>query len=201
MSKRERIVGILSYGSLGDDPGVEIGPLVVERIEGVETPFRVEFVRQSRTRGGAPTLVPVPEGGATVNASILVLRGSVSESEAADMLWRRETRKEGSEQRYNPSSEVTVRRLENFEGLGVVLYAELGANIADPDPRKLAGLAIRSVRSDASRKGVDGISYLINIKENGGETPLMPRYEKEILRCTGTKTLERARDLLSTQRT
>jgi len=50
-------IGILAYGSLIIDPGPEIGPLIVRRITTV-TPFVVEYARLSRTRGGAPTLVP-----------------------------------------------------------------------------------------------------------------------------------------------
>ena len=134
-----------------------------------------------------------------MNASILILQNFVSEHEATDMLWRRETRKEGSEQRYNPSSEVTVRRLENFEGLDVVLYVEVRANIADLSPRKLAELAIRSARSNAGKTGRDGVAYLIAAKKNGVKTPLMPEYEREILRLTGTNTLERALEMLTGQ--
>lgn len=200
--KGERGIGVLAYGSLKDDPGEEIGPLVVSRIGGIKTPFRVEFARQSRTRGGAPTLVPVSEGGATVDASILVLQNSISGSEAADMLWRRETRWEGSGERYKPPSEpgtddVLVRRLEGFEGLDVVLYVEIGANIPDLNPRKLAELAILSAKSDAGKKEKDGIIYLMDAKRNGVETPLMPEYEGEILRLTGADMLERAREMLT----
>ena len=54
-------VGILAYGSLIADPGVEIGPLIVRRIETL-TPFSVEFARFSATRGGAPTAVPHSSG-------------------------------------------------------------------------------------------------------------------------------------------
>ena len=201
MSEPRKKLGILAYGSLGDDPGVEIGPLVVEKIEGVETPFRVEFSRESRTRGGAPTLVPVSEGGTRVRAGILVLEEHVSETRAADMLWRRETRQEASDEKYEVPSRadtntVLVCRLEDFERLDVVLYAEIGANIKDPSPRKLAELAIRSVGSNAGRSGRDGISYLMNVKENGLETPLMPDYEREILHITGTKSLAQARKML-----
>ena len=198
-----KTVGILAYGSLGDDPGSEIGPLVVEKIEGVETPFRVEFARQSRTRGGAPTLVPVSEGGAGVKAKILVLE-NVSEPEAADMLWRRETRREGSGERYEPSLEpgvddVLVRRLHDLGGLDAVLYVEIGANITDRSPRNLAELAIRSAGTDAGRRGRDGIAYLIGAKKNGVTTPLMLEYEREILRLTGADTLEQAREKLTLQ--
>ncbi len=202
MSRWGRAVGILAYGSLVDDPGVEIGQLVVERIESVETPFCVEFARTSRTRGGAPTLVPVSEGGSRIKGKILVLEESVSETEAMDMLWGRETRRERSGERYDPPSApdentVLVRCLENFEGLDMVLYAEIGANISDLDSRKLAELAINSARSGAGREGKDVITYLIGVKENGVETPLMPDYESEILRQTGTETLEHARETLT----
>ncbi len=202
MSRWGRAVGILAYGSLVDDPGVEIGPLVVERIESVETPFCVEFARTSRTRGGAPTLVPVSEGGSRIKGKILVLEESVSETEAMDMLWRRETRRERSGERYDPPSapdenSVLVRRLEDFEGLDMVLYAEIGANISDLDPQKLAELAINSTRSRAGSEGKDGITYLIGVKKNVVETPLMLEYEREILRNTGTETLEHALETLT----
>lgn len=197
----KRSVGILAYGSLGEDPGAEIGPFVTERIEGVKTPFRVEFARTSRTRGGAPTLIPVSEGGARVKAKILALEG-VTEAEATDMLWRRETRREGSGERYDPppqpgANAVIVRRLEGFEGTEIVLYIEIGANIPDLTPRNLAELAISSAESDAGREGKDGITYLIGVKGNNVETPLMPEYEREILRLTGTETLEQALEKLT----
>lgn len=66
-------VGILAYGSLIEEPGVEIEPLIVERQQGIETPFPVEFARSSDTRQGAPTLVPVDQGGSLVPAEVLVL--------------------------------------------------------------------------------------------------------------------------------
>ena len=187
----------MAYGSLGDDPGEEIGPRIVEKIENVRTPFRVEFARASRTRGGAPTLVPVLESGACVKAKVLVMEEDISEDDATDMLWRRETRRENSGERYDPPSEpglneVMVRRLENFEGLDLVLYAEIGGNIRDPTARGLAELAVGSARSEAGRKERDGVTYLIGVKNIGVSTPLMPEYEREILRITGTKTLEQA---------
>ena len=193
-------MGILAYGSLKDDSGGEIGPLITKKIEDVKTPFRVEFARKSRTRDGAPTLVPVSKGGANVNATILVLEERVCVTEARNMLWRRETRREGSGESYVASvspdaNTVLVRRLEGFGGLDVV-FAEIGANILDPDPRKLAELAIHSAGSDAGREGKDGIKYLIDVKKNGVQTPLMPEYERAILRIMGIETLERAREKL-----
>jgi hypothetical protein len=53
-----RKIGILAYGSLIDNAGEEIAPLIVERIE-CFTPFKIEFARLSSTRSNAPTLVPV----------------------------------------------------------------------------------------------------------------------------------------------
>ncbi len=201
-SRRERIVGILAYGSLKDDPGVELGPLIIEKVEGVGTPFAVEFARASRTRDGAPTLVPISEGGATVAANILVLQAPTTEPEATDVLWRRETGREGSGKRYEPPPEsdtntVLIRCLENFGGLDVALYADTGANILGASPRKLAELAVRSASSDAGTGGRDGIAYLIEVKKNGVYTPLMPEYEKEILRLADTETLEQAREKLT----
>ena len=58
-------VGILAFGSIAGDPGAELAAAVTRRIE-VKTPFAVEFARSSRSRDGAPTLVPVGEGGAHV---------------------------------------------------------------------------------------------------------------------------------------
>ena len=52
------MIGILAYGSLIDDPGREIEPLIIRRLKGVETPFQIEFARSSSTRDGAPTLIP-----------------------------------------------------------------------------------------------------------------------------------------------
>lgn len=42
-------VGILAYGSLQNDPGMEIAPLIEHRIVEVLTPFEVEFARSSRS--------------------------------------------------------------------------------------------------------------------------------------------------------
>ena len=56
-------IGILAFGSLLDEPGAELEAHIARRIEGIETPFAVEFARSSRTRDGAPTLVPVTGAG------------------------------------------------------------------------------------------------------------------------------------------
>ncbi len=112
-------IGILAYGSLIEDPGKEIKPIIRERKEGITTPFSIEFARSSSTRDGAPTVVPVASGGNPVNATILVLESGISPDEAEDLLWRRETRKECSDKHYTRPSvptpnKVVVERLRNF---------------------------------------------------------------------------------------
>ena len=194
-------LGILAYGSLKDDPGEEIKTATVNQIEGIVTPFKVEFARSSRTRSGAPTLVPVESGGANVKAVIFILKESVSEKEAIDMLWRRETNKVGSSDVYSPPAQpdenaVLVERLEKFHNIDVVLYTKIGANIDPLTPQKLARLAIDSARSEAGVQGRDGISYLIAAKRNGIQTPLMPEYEEEILREVRATNLEDALRIL-----
>src|SRR5262249_10441219 len=97
-------IGIFGFGSLIADPGEELADATASRI-GAETPFAVEYGRTSkRTRGGAPTLVPVSSGGAHVKATIFVLKDSISEQEAKNILWRRETRQVGSGKAYKRSS-------------------------------------------------------------------------------------------------
>ena len=86
-------IAILAYGSLIDEPGEELENCIVNRLGPILTPFKVEYARSSRTRGGAPTLVPVDGGGFQVSAVVFVLSDAMSEKEAKDMLWRRETRR------------------------------------------------------------------------------------------------------------
>lgn len=188
-------IGILAYGSLIDDPGDELVEATTEVIkDGVMTPFKVEFARTSRTREGAPTLVPVDDGGAQVPASIFVL--NISETEAANRLYRRETGRIGkTEIIYRPSKRtesgrVAIERLQNFHGVDVVLYTSIGANIDPLNPTRLAELAIESARKLGDER--DGITYLINAKRNGIRTPLSDAYEEEIKRLTKPKSLTEA---------
>ncbi|MBB3232779.1 hypothetical protein [Halomonas stenophila] len=190
-------VGILAYGSLIEDPGKELAPLISERRPRVRTPFSIEFARSSPTRDGAPTVVPVESGGCPVDGALLVLEVGVSLATAKDMLWRRETRNEASGKRYSPPArphpdQMVVERLSRFQGIEVVLYARFGANLTDPGAATLADLAIQSARAGAGRIGRDGISYLMSLKQQGITTPLMPGYEREILRRTGASSLEEA---------
>lgn len=193
MSKTGCEIGILAYGSLIDEPGEEIDAATVHRVTDVLTPFGIEFARQSSSRGGAPTLVPVQHGGSAVQGHVLVL--DVPESEATNRLWRRETRKVGSGRHYVPPPQigpntVVVKRLENFAGIKVVLYTEIAANVEPLNADTLATLAIKSVSTATT--GQDGISYLIAAQANGIKTELTEEYRAEILRRTGCADLEAA---------
>jgi hypothetical protein len=190
-------IGILAYGSLIEEPGKELEPLVSERISNVQTPFSVEFARSSRSRGGAPTLVPVARGGAPVQAVILMLDATVNIERAEDLLWRRETRNESGGKHYNPTinpgpNSVIIKRLNDFHGAKAVLYTHIESNIKTLTPGHLADLAICSARDKACLPGRDGISYLSSVKRHGILTPLMREYEAAIFDKTGAKTLEEA---------
>ena len=67
----EASLGILAFGSLIDNPGAEIEAALVGRKLKIRTPFGVEFARSSTKRGGAPTLVPMEQGGTPVVANSL----------------------------------------------------------------------------------------------------------------------------------
>jgi len=193
MSGVDPSVGILAYGSLISDPREEIQNATIHIKKGIMTPFNVEFARTSRTRAGAPTLVPVKDGGARVPAWIFVL--NIPENEAANCLWRRETGSVGSERTYNrptapgPNS-VVIARIENFGSVDVVLYTDIAPNISELTPARLALLAIESARSLSN--GRDGITYLIKAKANGVLTPLSALYEQEIKQRLDAVDLEDA---------
>lgn len=190
-------IGILAYGSLIEEPGREIEPIIRERISDVETPFCIEFARSSLKRDGAPTVVPVECGGARVPATIFVLKEGISVEMAQDLLWRRETTNECTDKHYkkptnpNPNSMI-VKELADFGGVEKVLYTKLGSNITDLTPENLAELAIKSAKSNAGRKNKDGISYLISLKRQKIITPLTQAYEEAILKKTDARCLEDA---------
>jgi hypothetical protein len=187
-------IGILAFGSLITTPGPEIASVTVGRIKDVETPFNVEFARKSKTRGYAPTLIPVGSGGSQVKAEILVIRDGVAPDLAADMLWRRETHQTGRQKYRRPDvigrNDVVVETIHDLSGVRIVLYTKIGPNIDRLSAKTLADLAIHSVRT--ASPGDDGITYLMDVKQCGVETPLMDDYESEILRQTRTKTLRDA---------
>jgi cation transport regulator ChaC len=123
-------LGILAFGSLIDRPGWEIEEAIGARKSGIRTPFRIEFARTSRTRAGAPTLVPVDAGGSPVLANIFVV--DLSEQEAKDRLWRRETDRVGQRGHYverrNPGVDtLIIDRFDNLGGVALVLAARFPA--------------------------------------------------------------------------
>jgi cation transport regulator ChaC len=188
-----RAVGILAFGSLIDNPGEELASAIIARKRDILTPFGVEFARSSAKRGGAPTLVPVEQGGNPVSAVILVL--NISEQEAMDRLWRREIDRVGQGGHYvhraNPGpNALIIDRHENLDGIAVVLSARFSATITPLTAEHLAELAIKSARELGN--GRDGITYLINAKRNGIATPLSEAYEREILRRMETRNLTEA---------
>lgn len=189
-------IGILAYGSLIKDPGIEIKALIKEKIKNIETPFKIEFARTSKSRNGAPTLVEYDDG-SRVNGQILVLKDDVTLSKAKSLLWRRETRKENTSKEYtkveNPSANtVMVKEIKNFSDVDIVIYTSIGSNIESVTPNELSDLAIKSAKKEAGRDKKDGISYLISVKTQGIVTPLMDAYEKAILEKMDCNTLENA---------
>ncbi len=211
-------VGVLAYGSLLNDPGAELAPLIEQRIGGVLTPFAVEFARSSRTRAGAPTLVPVPDGiGARVQAQVLVLKPDVNVATGKTLLYRREIHKVGNADAvYDEAVQSTrrgavqVRELRDFVGVPVVLYTDLKPNIrpvlAHQTPpeikaQELARLAVASVTAETYAAGADGIRYLADALANGIETPLTPHYRAAVLALAGgAPDLETARAWVARQR-
>lgn len=185
-------VSILPFGSLINDPGPELEPLIT-RTTDINTPFGVEYGRLSRSRGGAPTLVPHPLG-EPVRAMVLHLLPSVSLDEARNVLWRRERRKEFTSEAYIEGygvNTVLVRVVESPDALRL-LYTDFTAagKITLPTSDLLANAAISSVLQ--TEEGLDGISYLMNALSNGISTRLTQSYEKAVLEKTGTQSLAEA---------
>jgi hypothetical protein len=189
----KRKIGILAFGSLIKDPGAELLLKIGMRIK-TQTPFPVEYGRISRTRGGAPTLVP-HESGTPVSAEILVLDDDVSIEEATNILYRREIHRVGSNETYTPSDDpnrVQVAKYHDDPRVETVLYTDFNVSgkIPNPAAAELASKAIESVKD--AELGMDGITYLMNAKQSDIETPLTADYKAEILKQTVTLSLEEA---------
>lgn len=193
MTRNNMSIGVLAYGSLIQDSGVEIQPLVERRLKTV-TPFQVEYARLGQSRGGGPTVVP-HSAGKPVSAEILVMKQQVSLAQAKDLLWRREVRKEGTGRRYvpgNTQSSVLVKDWAGYEGVAHVLYTDFpdAGKVPAPTAELLARAAVASVAS--ARPGKDGISYLIQLMASGVETALTTDYAAAVLRLTCTASLQEA---------
>jgi hypothetical protein len=89
-----------------------------------------------------------------------------------------------------------VKRLEDFHGVLVVLYTQIGVNIAPLTAQKLVQLAIASARSADLKEGRDGISYLAAALRNGVSTPLTGEFTQGIKRQTGASSLAEALRIL-----
>ena len=190
-------IAIFAFGSLIEEPGRELGRRIRDRVERVQTPFAIEYARKSRKRGFGPTLVPVEDGGSSVNAVLLELDPEVGLDEATTLLWRREIGNEFSEKQYtrtpNPGpNRVLVESIEGFRDFDFVLYTRIGRNIRTLTPDHLAELAIRSARGEAGATGTDGIRYLESAMRHGISTPLAGEYESAILRKSGAMSLDEA---------
>jgi hypothetical protein len=186
-------IGIMAFGSIAGQPGGDLEQAVVRRVA-AETPFAVEFARSSRSRGGAPTLVPVPTGGARVPAVVLVLDDALTLPQAYALLYRRETHWPAE-----PAAVARVRwiaELPGFAGTSTCLYTALPANIEPLNAARLAELAVHSAAGPVGALRRDGISYLQQQKRRGVVTPLMPDYELAVLARTGERNLDDAWQLV-----
>jgi hypothetical protein len=197
-------IGILAYGSLIDDPGPEIARHIIGKIS-CTTPFPIEYSRMSKSRGFAPTLIPVKNKGSKVNALILLMNNKVSIEQVKDMLWRRETRQKDQSKCYVEKSTpdkntVQIKVIDNFENTNKVVYTSIPPNVGLVSGAILATLAIKSILSEAGEKGLDGVRYLMAAKRNGIITPLTDEYESEILKYCGVSTLEEAIAKLDSER-
>ncbi len=203
-------VAILAYGSLAWSAGPELE--AAERRENVETPFAVEYARSSRSRGWAPTLVPVPQAyGQPVRGCLLILPEDVDVVDARNRLYRREVHREGDPSVvYDPNHvrDIVINELQaaNFkpplDGVSTVLSTAPTPNIdviTDPDADDLSrGLALAryaqaSVTERTFTSEQDGIIYLRNNLDAGIKTRLTDAYVEALLHITGASNLDEAR--------
>jgi hypothetical protein len=189
---------ILAFGSLIDDPGEDLAPVIVEKRPGAITPFNVEFSHASALRDGAPTLTPVTHGGAPIEAVLLVLKEEVSIETAIDFLYARETGRPGSGAQYQPdplhANQIYIDELPFFLGFTAVIFARATSNIEPLTADELARRSIASAWGPAGALNLDGIRYLMDAKKHGVQTPLMNAYERRILEITGEADLAGARE-------
>jgi hypothetical protein len=198
-------IGILVYGPASDDLSPEIKSALKKRITNIHTPFKVELARKNDTRGGAPELVPVSTGGASINADLLIFKDTITEHQVLDMLYRRENHLEGTKKTYRKPTHPTsntfvIKILPNFYGIDKVFYPSIGRNINQITPKKLAQLTINSV-FNAEEKGADGFTYLLNLKKHGIITPMIKACEEEILNQTFSESLWESRKKLEEVKT
>jgi hypothetical protein len=172
-------VGILLYGPMLDEVSKEIKSSLKNHISNIRTPFKVELARKNDELGGAPELVPVGSGGTHVNGDLLILKDTVTETQARDMLTRME-------------EEFEIKALSDFYGVEKVFYPSVKRNINQITPEKLAKLTIDSViNTDA--KDPDGFTYLMELRKHNIKTPMSEAIEEEILNQTASNSLLESR--------
>ncbi len=175
---------IFGYGSLVEDIGDELNPLIIKKIKFM-SPFKVEYARKSSSRGNAPTLTTFSEGD-FVEGKIIVLsllNSKENLEKIKNMLMERE--------HTHNENYIRITNLKEFES---VLYCEFPSNIV-PDSELLAKLAIKSVSNlKLKEEDVDrnGIRYLFENINHGIITQLTKEYQQEILKQTRTSSLEEA---------
>lgn len=202
--------GVLAYGSLLTDPGVELAEVIAERRSTI-TPFTVEYACSNQEYAGAPFLAPVPaQFGTTVNAQILVTHPDIQDREVRDRLYRREVNRVGDEDcEYDgrpeqiKSNAVVIEAVQDLAGVPTVFYTALKPNIpeilradlsAKVKAKQLAELALASVTLETYTTECDGIHYLIDAMQQGITTPLSALYRDAVLRlANNAPNLEMAR--------
>lgn len=212
------MIGILAYGSLITHPGQEIESVLDHVIPDVMTPFPVEYARRSRSRAGAPTLVPVSAGcGSSVNAVVLVLKKYTRKKKALNFLYRRELHQEGDlkviyddQAQRQKRDALVIESMKNQFGLSVIYYTALKPNFTEILDAKLTQekkaellvrAAIDSVTQETFAKGMDGIQYLADNIEAGVVTTLTEPYAQAILEKAGNApNLDQARLFIAQQK-
>ena len=213
------MIGILAYGSLITHPGQEIESVLDHVIPDVMTPFPVEYARRSRSRAGAPTLVPIPIGcGTPVNAVVLVLKKYTRKKKAQNFLYRRELHKEGDPKVFyddqvqrQKRDALVIETMKTQFGLSVIYYTALKPNFTEILDAKrtleekvelLARAAIDSLTQETYAKEMDGIQYLADNIEAGVVTTLTEPYEQAIVKKAGNNisNLGQARKLIAQQK-
>lgn len=212
------MIGILAYGSLITHPGQEIESVLDHVIPDVQTPFPVEYARCSRSRAGAPTLVPVPKGrGVPVKAVVFVLKKYTRKKKAQNFLYRREIHQEGDlkviyddQAQRQKRDALVIESMQNQFGLSVIYYTALKPNFTEILDAKrtqeekaelLARAAIDSISEETFDKGLDGIQNLADNIEARIATALTETYAQAILMKAGNAPyLDQARRFIAQQK-
>ena len=180
-------LAVYGYGSVLVDAGPELQPLILDRIP-FPSPRPVEYARLSKSRGGAPA-VAFYDGGGIVTGQILVLDlpdTDEKRDKVMHSLWRREGRP--------PWAAI---RTMSAAGIQTVIYADLEANMPNPNPKLMADFAINSVAKCAELGDIDknGIRYLRDNIAIGVITPLTEAYQEALLTKLRAKDLSQAEEI------